>query len=241
MNNSTTKSLPRLYIISPGCHSERFNIIPAILMAFEGGATMLQIKERQLKDIELAKLVSELIELSQKFGASLFLNAGKGEGFRVARKLKTGIHLTSRWPVRAVRREAPGLLLGVSVHDEVAAKKAVLEKADFLTLGSIYPTKDEPEDLILGEQNFKEIVKSTSIPVYAQGGITIDNIPSAIAAGAYGISVMSYVFDADWIKEASPQFYSASKEEYKYLYERLANDPRSPKQRVKQILSVLPS
>lgn len=91
---------------------------------------MLQVRERHLKDQPLAELVLALIEVARPYGAMLFVNARGGEGIRVARRLKTGVHLGSAWPVEGVRRELQGLAVGASTHDEGGVARAGAGRVD---------------------------------------------------------------------------------------------------------------
>lgn len=86
----------------PGARGQGYDLVAAARSAFEGGARMLQVRERHLKDQPLAELVLALIEVARPYGAMLFVNAGGGEGIRVVHRLKTGVHLGSAWPVGCV-------------------------------------------------------------------------------------------------------------------------------------------
>ena len=220
-------SLPRLYLVSPGRHGQDFDLVAAARSAFEGGARMLQVRERHLKDQPLADLVAALLEVARPYGARLFVNAGSGEGIRVARRLKTGVHLGSAWPVAGVRKELQGLVVGASTRDADSLARAVAGRADFVTLSPVFVPHTKPDVAPLGIEAFGRIAAGVSIPLFGMGGVTPELVRSVIDAGAYGVAAKTYVFDPAW----DPRAESADG----------APDPRSPAERVRRLLEALPS
>jgi thiamine-phosphate pyrophosphorylase len=230
MGMSMDESLPRLYLISPGRHGQDFDLVEAARLAFEGGARMLQVRERHLKDRPLADLVAALLEVARPYGARLFVNAGNGEGIRVARRLKTGVHLGAAWPVAGVRRELQGLVVGASSHDGEALARAAAGGADFATLSPIFMPPHKPHVTALGAEAFRAAVAGIRIPVYALGGILPETVPAAMAAGAYGVAAVSYVFDPEWDSSRAAGTGAGAS----------SVDPRSPAERVRRLLEALP-
>jgi len=187
-------SLPRLYLISPGRHAQDFDLIDAARSAFEGGARLLLVREPHLKDKALTELVDALLEVARPHDASLVLNAGKGEGMRVARKLKLAVHLGPAWPVAGVRKELQGLSVSASTRDAESMALAIAGKADFLTLGPVFPAA-AASGAGLGIEGLRALLVDVPVPVFVMGGITPETIPSVLDAGAYGVVAMGYVFD----------------------------------------------
>jgi thiamine-phosphate diphosphorylase len=93
-------------------------------------------------------------------------------------------------------REARGLLrrgmvLGVSTHDEDQARAAVADGADYVAVGSIFPTTSRVDFQLVGTDLIRRVRPAVPVPLVAIGGITIDNAAEVIRAGADGVAVIS--------------------------------------------------
>ena len=84
--------------------------------------------------------------------------------------------------------------IGCSVHTFDAAAKREAEGADFLTYSPIYPTASKPGyGPAVGVENLAKLVGRVKLPVFALGGITPTRVSECLAAGAFGVAVMSGV------------------------------------------------
>jgi len=82
--------------------------------------------------------------------------------------------------------------LSVSVHSPEEALQAEAMGAQFLIAGHIFATGSKPDVPPRGLDFLREVCESVRIPVFAIGGITADNAPQCLDAGAAGICKMSY-------------------------------------------------
>lgn len=220
--------LPRLYLVSPGLHGRGFDLVAAARAAFEAGARSLQIREPHLQDGALLTLVEAVVAEAHPFGAHLFVNAGKGAGMRVARRLKLGVHLDANWPVAGVRRELQGLVVGASAHSPMDVARAVAARADFVLLSPLLEARAGSAFPALGLETLQTLARKTPVPLFVMGGVGVEQVASVIDAGAYGIASRNQVFAPEL--EGHP-----SSEE--------APSPLDPEQlalRVQQLLEVLP-
>ncbi len=107
-----------------------------------------------------------------------------------------GLHLPARgFDVAALRRQAPGLLLGVSCHgrDELAA--AVAAGADYAFLSPFWPPASKPLwGKALGSDGFAREARGCAVPVLALGGVGPDRLVAVAAAGAAGAAVLGALF-----------------------------------------------
>jgi len=78
-----------------------------------------------------------------------------------------------------------------------AARRGTNEGADYLVFGSVFPTDSHPTAAPAGLTKLSEVVRATALPVYAIGGINDNHARQCREAGAYGIAVMSAVWQAD--------------------------------------------
>jgi thiamine-phosphate pyrophosphorylase len=93
-------------------------------------------------------------------------------------------------------RSAP-LLIGRSVHDLAAARRAEAEGVDYLLLGTIYPSRSHPGGRTGGPVLVSAVCGAVDRPVIAIGGITAENAGEVMRAGAAGVAVISAILGAD--------------------------------------------
>ena len=95
-------------------------------------------------------------------------------------------------PIAAARRVLrSGMLLGSSAHDFDAAAQGEKEGADYVLLGSIFPTATHPGEPGIGVEHLREAVLRTHIPVVAIGGIDLANVNRVARTGAAGAAAIS--------------------------------------------------
>lgn len=166
------------------------DMLDVIAKELDAGLRALQMREKNLTDLEAFNLAIRLRKITEKYGAKLFINE------RVDIALccgADGVHLGfSGIPIVAARRIAGDMLMiGVSTHSLEQAKIAEADGADFITFGPVYAT---PSKMKYGEpvgiNALADVVRSVSIPVYALGGVDNENLDNVRRTGAYGIAVI---------------------------------------------------
>ncbi len=154
--------------------------------ATAGGVEMIQIRAKELPGRALADLVRRAVRIG---GARVLVNTRVDIALACGAQ---GAHLPARSIAPSVIRAItpPGFLVGVSCHtlDELAA--AEREGADFAVYGPVFlsPTKAVQP---IGLPALREATHSVRLPVYALGGLTAENAPLCIQAGAAGIAGIS--------------------------------------------------
>jgi thiamine-phosphate pyrophosphorylase len=163
--------------------------------AIAGGARLFQLREKQAPDRARLASARELVAIARAEGALLIVN---DRPEIAALSNAHGVHVgRDDLPVEGVRRIAPvGALVGTSVHDARELEAALAEKPDYLGVGTIFASPTKPELAAKGLSLLRELAPRAGMPVYAIGGITVENAASAIAAGAHGVAVSSAVLDA---------------------------------------------
>ena len=107
-----------------------------------------------------------------------------------------------------VRRAAPGLVVGRSVHGAVEARAAADEGADFLIAGAVYETPTHQGERASGLVVVRTAA-ATGRPVIAIGGVTPERTPEVIAAGASGVAAIRALWDAHDPAAAARAFLAA--------------------------------
>jgi len=85
------------------------------------------------------------------------------------------------------------MILGVSTHDEGQARRARDEGADYVAVGSMFPTGSKAGFRLVGPELLRRVRPEIPVPLVAIGGITLDNVTEIIQAGADAVAVISAV------------------------------------------------
>jgi thiamine-phosphate pyrophosphorylase len=170
--------------------------------AIQGGARMIQLRDKVRPKSMLVSLARELkrvcVESNVLFIVNDYLDLAIDSD-------ADGLHIGQEdLPTEAARKMLPGdKILGCSSATLEEALKAEKEGADYIAVGSIYPTPSKSETRLAGLKTLRQVKSKVSVPVVAIGGINKDNIAKVIGAGADAVAVISAVLGADDVKEAS--------------------------------------
>ena len=125
--------------------------------------------------------------ICQKAGVPCYLNSFPQAGTELGHP-----YLQFSFPLLTEFGRPQGIQqLGVSVHSVEQAVRAQQLGADFLIAGHIFPTDCKPGLPPRGLEFLGQVCRAVSVPVYAIGGITPENAPLAVKAGAAGVCIMS--------------------------------------------------
>lgn len=122
-----------------------------------------------------------------------------------------GVHLgQGDLPYRGARTVmGTDKLIGLSTHNPDQVQEADRLKPDYIGFGPIFkPGSKQDHDPVVGIQGLKEIRRLTSLPIFAIGGLTVENVADAIKAGADGVAVISAIVAVPDIRHAVTDFVS---------------------------------
>ena len=174
---------------------ERGNLA-AVKLALEGGATVVQLREKEMSTRELIALGAAIQELCRDHGALFIVN----DRVDVALALDAdGVHVgqDDMSCVDARRLVGPGKIVGVSATTLPEALRAARDGADYLGVGPIYYTGTKPDAApATGIALVEAAKRETGLPIVAIGGISAPNAAAIVAAGADGVAVISAVLAA---------------------------------------------
>jgi len=191
-----------LYAITDG---PRDDLLPVARAALEGGATMLQYRDKTRDADRRLRDARALAALCTEFGTPLIVNDDVELALACG---AAGVHLGEDDPRIADARLAlgDGAIIGLSCYDSLQrARDAADAGADYLAFGAFFPSPTKPgahhatADLLRDARIF-------SLPLVAIGGITVENGGSLIAAGADYLAVISALFGASDVRAAARQF-----------------------------------
>ena len=192
-----------MYAITDRRSCEPTLLVDVVAELLDVGVTAIQLREKDLDDTELIGLAQPIAELCRTYKAKLFINTSR----YVAREVgAAGVHLPANAESVETIKAGTGdnLYVGCSVHGLDAAQKRKTEGADFVTYSPIYRTASKPGyGPAVGIARLSEVAETVKLPVFALGGITPARVAECLAAGAFGVAVMSGVMSrADAGKQA---------------------------------------
>jgi len=184
-----------LYALTPE-RADSKTLLRQVAQALEGGIAMLQYRSKGRQRIDEAKFLARMCrERAVPFVVNddieLALEAGAD-----------GVHLgRDDGDLATARARLEGRILGVSCYDSLAtARAAVTAGADYIAFGSVFPSPTKPGAVRAPLALFGE-ARALGVPLVAIGGITLQNAPQLLAAGADGLAVISNLFEATDIAE----------------------------------------
>ena len=192
----------RLYAVTDRHWLGAKTLAQAVEEALRGGATMVQLREKNLDHDRFLAEALAIKSVAKRYGAPLIIN----DRVEIALACDAdGVHLgqDDADPRAARLRLGPRKIIGVSAHSAAEAVAAERDGADYLGSGALFPTdtKDNAAALPLGE--LKRIAAAVSIPVVGIGGVTADNMPQLKGTGLCGAAVVSALFAAPDVEAAA--------------------------------------
>ena len=178
--------LPALYAISNAAELGIEPFITRLEAKLGEGLRLIQLREKNLARDELRELAQRVIALAHAHGAKVLLNGDVALAQEVG---ADGVQLTAAqlggW------HGGPAVdWCAASCHNEEELRRAEALGCDFALLSPVLPTLSHPGAPHLGWDNFAASAAGSSIPVYALGGLTRDDMQTAWRHGAHGISLL---------------------------------------------------
>jgi thiamine-phosphate diphosphorylase len=162
-------------------------VLRQIEAAVAAEVALVQIRERDLEARELVRLVLDAVRIAATSSTRIVVN----DRIDIAMVSDAaGVHLReSSIAATDVRRLAPSLLVGRSVHSQRSAADA--GPVDYLIAGTCFPTAAKPGAPTLGMEGLRQVVEAAAArPVLAIGGIVPDAVASVVSAGAAGVAAI---------------------------------------------------
>lgn len=177
----------------------RLPLLDAARACLDGGADVVQLREKDATDRHVLALGAELRKLADVYGALLIVNDRPDLAKLVD---ADGCHVgQDDLPLRAVRKVmGEGKLAGVSTHSVEQAREA--KGADYVAVGPMYPTETKGYTQGVGPELARSARPLVDVPMVAIGGITPERVPDVLEAGADCVAVCSAVI-ADEDPEAA--------------------------------------
>lgn len=183
-----------LYAITP----ETPDLVDKVRQALDGGVALLQYR-RKRRDLDEARTVAAL---ARRHRVPLIVN----DDVELALELGAdGVHLgRDDGDLGAARRRLPGRILGASCYNDAElARRAIDAGADYVAFGSVFASPTKPGAVRAPLALF---ATELEVPLCAIGGITLENAPRLLEAGADLLAVVSDLFDASDVAARAAQY-----------------------------------
>ena len=188
-----------LYAVTDRAWVGKQSLYEQVESALKGGATCIQLREKELDDEAFLKEAIEISALCKQYGVPFFIN----DNVEIAIKCHAdGIHVGQDDMEAAQVRQRVGddMIIGVSVHSVEEALDAVKNGADCLGVGAMFSTSTKTDVNVLPKETLRDICDAVNIPVVAIGGIGKSNISQLADTGVDGVALVSAIFAADDIE-----------------------------------------
>ena len=192
-----------LYAISDG---PRRDLVDACGAALAGGASLLQYRDKSADRARRRDEATRLAQICAAHGKPLIIN----DDVALAAAVGAGVHLGEHDTDIAAARATlgPDAIIGVSCYNDLERARAAAEAgADYLAFGAFFPSQTKPQAR-RADASLLVAARAFGLPLVAIGGITADNAPQLIAAGADFVAVVSDVFGAADIEAAARRYLS---------------------------------
>ena len=209
LNARILSSELRLYAITDNACIGGRDLCEAVDSALTGGATVIQLRDKEASHEELVGKAKALKEICASHGAALIVN---DDWQAAAEAGADGAHVgIEDAPVSEIREKAgEGFIIGATaktVPQALAAKEA---GADYLGVGAVFPSPTKKNAIRITPELFREGVSAAGLPAVAIGGITLENITSLKDLGADGFAVVSAIFARKDIRQAAEKLRALS-------------------------------
>ena len=194
-----TEEMLRLYAVTDRSWLRGQTLYEQVEQALIGGATLVQLREKELDEEAFLHEAIELAKLCHRYGVPLLIN----DHVEIARRSGAdGVHVGQADMEAAAARSLLGsdMIIGVTAKTVEQALRAQDAGADYLGSGAVFGSATKLNAMPMTKELLRSICRSVSIPVVAIGGINRDNILQLEGTDISGVAVVSGIFAASDIE-----------------------------------------
>jgi len=199
---------PTLYVILDRAAAGGRDLAQVLEGVIAGGGRMVQLREKTWPSGRVWPVAERLQARCRQAGVTFIVNDRVDLAVAVG---ADGVHLgQDDLPPQAARALLrPGMILGLSTHSVEQARAAQAAGADYVAVGSMFPTATKPDFELVGPDLVRKLRGEIRAPLVGIGGITSANVGEVIRAGADGVAVISAVCAAPDPEAATRSFLAA--------------------------------
>ncbi len=191
-----------LYLVTDQDLMSTETLYEAVEQAILGGCTLIQLREKNQSSIDFYQTALEIKALTDRYHIPLIIN----DRIDIALAVKAdGVHIGQSDIPAVAARQIIGhdMLLGVSVSCVDEAVQAANDGADYLGVGTMFPTGTKEDAKLVTMEELSHIRKAASLPMVVIGGINKENAAGFAALGVDGLAVVSAIIAQPEMKQAA--------------------------------------
>ena len=192
----------KLYAVTDRSWLGNETLYEQVEKALKGGATMVQLREKELDEAAFRQEAEELLKLCRNYHVPFIVN----DNVELAKSIGAdGVHIGQSDMELTRAREMLGqdAIIGVTAKTVEQAKAAETGGADYLGSGAVFGSSTKLDAKPMDHALLQEICESVHIPVVAIGGITGENVMKLSGRGMAGVAVVSGIFACPDIEEGT--------------------------------------
>lgn len=205
------KNAMQLYAITDRNWLNGNTLASQVEEALRGGATFLQLREKNASKEEIIKEALEIKEICKKYNVPFVID----DDVDIAKEVNAdGVHIGQNDASYKYARDILGdnKIIGMTAHNLEEAMAAQNSGADYIGVGAVFNTSTKLDTIPMSRETLMQITSNISIPVVAIGGINENNILELKGSGVDGVAVISAIFSKKDITEAAKNLLSLSKQ-----------------------------
>ena len=202
---------PSLYFITDSTNYTEEEFLFRVEQALKGGATLLQLREKEKSTREYIELAEKVHEITKRYNVPLIIDDRVDVALAIDAE---GVHVgASDMPVATARKlMGEDKIVGATAKTVPWAKEAYEQGADYLGVGAIYPTTTKVVTVRTSTETLDAITKAVPIPVNAIGGLNKDNIDILKGIDISGVCVVSAIMKSDDPEKAARELKARARE-----------------------------
>ena len=179
-------SFPPVYQITNAADLGVENTLIKLKNSFQQGTKLVQIREPEMIKDDLCLFAHKVVEIAHCYGVKVLINGDTD----LSREIGVdGVHFSSEQLMAATTRPEANLC-GASCHNVEELFQAERLGMDFVVLGPVLPTLSHPRATPMGWRKFAQIIRDFPLPVYALGGMKLEDLTTSWEHGAHGIAMI---------------------------------------------------
>ena len=200
-----------LYFITDSTNYAEEEFLFRVEQALKGGATLLQLREKEKSTREYIELAEKVHEIAKRYNVPLIIDDRVDVALAIDAE---GVHVGALDMPIAIARKLMGndKIVGATAKTVPWAKEAYEQGADYLGVGAIYPTTTKVVTVLTSTETLDAITKAVPIPVNAIGGLNKDNIDILKGIDISGVCVVSAIMQSDDPEKASRELKARARE-----------------------------
>ena len=198
-----------LYAVTDRAWVGRQTLAEQIEDALTGGATLIQLREKDLDAESFLREAVQAREICHRYGVPLIINDNVDVPLKAG---ADGVHVgIEDAPVKEIRRRVGAdFIIGATAKTVEQAQLAQESGADYLGVGAVFPSPTKRSAIRITGDQLRAICASVDIPAVAIGGISLENARALCGCGVQGIAVVSAIFAARDIPSATAELRRAA-------------------------------